>query len=80
VSLGFDPVRQWWCSFLRENPNELGQKVEGFPSTAATRAAISMHGSRTEAETAAFGYPARALVFKQRVRKSTFGYPRHAPS
>jgi hypothetical protein len=31
-----------------------------------------MHGSqsRTEAETAAFGYPARALVFKQRVRKS----------
>src|SRR5258707_9977033 len=41
-------------------------------STATTRAAISMHGSqsRTEAETAAFGYPARALVFKQRVRKS----------
>src|SRR5712691_12740696 len=31
-----------------------------------------MHGSqsRTEAETAAFGYPARALVFKLRVRKS----------
>src|SRR6266478_6436572 len=41
-------------------------------STATTRAAISMHGSqsRTEAETAAFGYPARALVFKLRVRKS----------
>src|SRR5712691_12418799 len=41
-------------------------------STATTRAAISMHGSqsRTEAETAAFGYPARALIFKLRVRKS----------
>src|SRR5260370_23551302 len=41
-------------------------------SPATPRAAISMHGSqsRTEAETAAFGYPARALVFKQRVRKS----------
>jgi hypothetical protein len=32
-----------------------------------------------EAETVAFGYPARALVFEQRVRKRTFGYPRHAP-
>jgi hypothetical protein len=33
-----------------------------------------------EAETVAFGYPARALVFEQRVRNRTFGYPRHAPS
>ena len=33
-----------------------------------------------EAETVAFGYPARALVLEQRVRKRTFGYPRHAPS
>jgi hypothetical protein len=41
-----------------------------------------MHSSqsKTEAETAAFGYPARALIFEQRVRKGTFGYPRHAPS
>jgi hypothetical protein len=33
---------------------------------------------QTEAETVAFGYRARALVFEQRVRR-TFGYPRHAP-
>ena len=33
-----------------------------------------------EAETVAFGYPARALVLVQRVRNRTFGYPRHAPS
>jgi hypothetical protein len=33
-----------------------------------------------EAETVAFGYLARALIFEQRVRKRTFGYPRHAPS
>jgi hypothetical protein len=33
-----------------------------------------------EAETVAFGYPARALVLIQRVRNRTFGYPRHAPS
>ena len=33
-----------------------------------------------EAETVAFGYPARALVLDQRVRNRTFGYPRHAPS
>jgi hypothetical protein len=31
-----------------------------------------------EAETVAFGYPSRALVFEQRVEQ-TFGYPRHAP-
>jgi hypothetical protein len=33
-----------------------------------------------EAETVAYGYPARALVLDQRVRNRTFGYPRHAPS
>jgi hypothetical protein len=33
-----------------------------------------------EAETVAFGYPARAFVFEQRVRNRTFGYPRQAPS
>jgi hypothetical protein len=31
VSLGFDPVRQWWCSFLRENPNELRHQGRGIP-------------------------------------------------
>ena len=31
------------------------------------------------AETVAFGYRARALVFEQRVPEGTFGYPRHAP-
>jgi hypothetical protein len=35
-------------------------------------------GVLTQAETVAFGYLARALVFEQRVRR-TFGYPRHAP-
>jgi hypothetical protein len=33
-----------------------------------------------EAETVAFGYPARALALVQRVRNGTFGYPRQAPS
>ena len=39
-----------------------------------------MHGERSEAETVAFGYPARALALVQRVRNGTFGYPRQAPS
>src|SRR5258706_12654280 len=61
-----------YSPFPRENPNEPRHEGRWLLSTATTRAAISMHGSqsRTEAETAAFGYPARALVFKQRVRKS----------
>jgi hypothetical protein len=31
VRLGFDPVRQWWCSFLRENPNEPRHQGRGLP-------------------------------------------------
>jgi len=47
---------------LTPTPRSMASQVL---STATTRAAISMHGSqsRTEAETAAFGYRARALVF-----------------
>jgi len=50
-------------------------KVDGFPSSihrynTSRDFNARLAQSRTEAETAAFGYPARALVFKLRVRKS----------
>jgi hypothetical protein len=71
--------------FLRGNPNEArhqGRWLPNFHPPLQHELRISMHNSqsKTEAETAAFGYRARALAFEQRVRKRTFGYPRYAPS
>ena len=65
-------------------PQRLDTDVDGFhfirlydPSRASS---CTVSDSKVEAETVAFGYPARALVFEQRVELGTFGYPRHAPS
>ena len=41
---------------------------------------ISRTRPMESSETAAFGYLRERLFFEQRVRKGTFGYPRHAPS
>jgi hypothetical protein len=54
-------------SATAQKPNKPHTKLDCFPLQ-----------DQTEAETVAFGYRARALVFEQRVRR-TFGYPRHAP-
>jgi hypothetical protein len=70
--------------FPRTSPNPFDADIDGFPfpSASTTRAAHvnSRFAAKMEAETVAFGYHARALVFVQRVRNRTFGYPRHAPS
>ena len=70
--------------FLRENPNEprhqgrwLPTSIRLYDTSRAFQCTVSE--SEMEAETAAFGYLARALIFEQRVRKRTFGYPRQAP-
>jgi hypothetical protein len=64
MSIGFRMTVFSATAQSRTNPDT---KLDCFP--------LQNH---TDAETVAFGYRARALVFEQRVRR-TFGYPRHAP-
>ena len=58
MSIGF---RITVFSGLRKTPTSSDTKVDSFPSSSLQ--------DQTEAETVAFGYPSRALVFEQRVRR-----------
>jgi hypothetical protein len=52
--------------FPRTSPNAIDIGVDGFPFPSVSTARTA-HFNAMEAETVAFGYPARALVFEQRV-------------